>query len=144
MDLKNYHFIDPSAGTGVFYNLMPENSRIGVDILPTRPEFIGEDYLTWKQNRTPRSVNVLITGGTGILGSAVTKAYLASMETWRKSHANGHCNNWIDLFTVDTRKERLCGQERMEEAYFLQRTFYNEPPELVRDFSKSVMVVDKF
>ena len=47
------------------------------------------------------------------------------------------CDTWIDLFTVDMRKERLCGQERLGEAdYFLQRTFYKEPPSLVRDFSQ--------
>ena len=36
VNLKNYHFIQPSAGTGVFYNLMPENSRTGIDILPIK------------------------------------------------------------------------------------------------------------
>ncbi|MEO8528261.1 MAG: hypothetical protein ABI435_04220 [Pseudolysinimonas sp.] len=46
------------------------------------------------------------------------------------------CDEWIDLFTVDERKERLCGQERMHEAdFFLQRTFYRDPPGLVTDFA---------
>lgn len=46
------------------------------------------------------------------------------------------CNDWIDLFTVDLRKERLCGHERMGEAdFFLQRTFYREAPTLVTKFS---------
>ncbi len=45
------------------------------------------------------------------------------------------CNDWLDLFTVDTRKERLCGQTRLDEAdWFLQRTFFGEPPKLVRNF----------
>lgn len=45
------------------------------------------------------------------------------------------CHSWVDLFTVDKRKERRCGHERLHEAdYFLQRTFYGEPPQLVRDF----------
>ena len=43
----NYHFIDPGAGTGAFYDLMPEGRRTGIDILPTYPEFIDQDYLTW-------------------------------------------------------------------------------------------------
>lgn len=47
------------------------------------------------------------------------------------------CDNWIDLFTVDQRKERLCGQERMAEAdFFLQRTFYREAPSLVLTFDQ--------
>ncbi|MHB8379773.1 MAG: hypothetical protein ACYDB2_07640 [Acidimicrobiales bacterium] len=47
------------------------------------------------------------------------------------------CDSWIDLFTVDERKERLCGQTRMAEAdYFLQRTFFRDAPSLVRTFSE--------
>ena len=197
VDLKNYHFIDPSAGTGVFYNLMPENSRTGIDILPTRPEFIGEDYLTWKP---PHNQNQYAVMGNPPFGyrawlalaflnqSAIFADYIGFIlpmafqsdgkgspkyrvrgaelisskqlpsnafvdingntvklntlwQIWRRGvnrmQAVKTCNDWIDLFTVDTRKERLCGQERMEEAdYFLQRTFYNEPPQLVRNFSE--------
>lgn len=47
------------------------------------------------------------------------------------------CNQYIDLFTVDMRKERLCGKKRLDEAdFFLQRTFYTEPPKLVKTFDK--------
>ena len=45
-------------------------------------------------------------------------------------------NKYIDIFTVDQRKERLCGQEKMDKAdFFIQRTFYNEAPKLVKNFS---------
>ena len=63
----------------------------------------------------------------------------ALWQVWKKGE-NIHpkakeCNDWIDLFTVDQRKERLCGHERMQEAdFFLQRTYYNNPPSLVKDF----------
>ncbi len=47
------------------------------------------------------------------------------------------CDEYIELFTVDQRKERLCGAEKMKDCkIFLQRTFYTEPPTLVNDFSK--------
>lgn len=47
------------------------------------------------------------------------------------------CNQWVDIFTVDQRKERLCGQEKMNQAdFFLQRTYYKEPPSLVKSFSQ--------
>ena len=47
------------------------------------------------------------------------------------------CDGWVDLFTVDQRKERLCGQARMGEAdWFLQRTFYRDAPSLVKSFSE--------
>lgn len=65
----------------------------------------------------------------------------ALWQVWRKGMntraAVTTCNDWIDLFTVDQRKERLCGHLRMHEAdHFLQRTFYRDPPSLVKCFSK--------
>ncbi|MDR1957155.1 MAG: hypothetical protein LBQ30_09925 [Treponema sp.] len=46
------------------------------------------------------------------------------------------CNTWVDIFTVDMRKERLCGKQKMEKAdFFLQRTYYDRQPHLVTDFS---------
>lgn len=46
------------------------------------------------------------------------------------------CKDFVDIFTVDLRKERLCGMEKMEMAdYFLQRTFFKSPPKLVKSFS---------
>ncbi|MDE0090767.1 MAG: hypothetical protein OXP12_05380 [Thaumarchaeota archaeon] len=66
----------------------------------------------------------------------------ALWQVWRRgiNHRQAEentCDTWIDLFTVDVRKERLCGQERLGEAdWFLQRTYFGQPPSLVRDFSK--------
>ena len=195
---KDYHFIDPSAGTGVFYNLMPEKCRTGIDILPTRPEFIGEDYLTWSppnphqnqyvvlgnppfgyrawlalafinhsaifadyigfilpmafQSDGKGSPKFRVKGAELILSTRLPSNAFVDIngntvklntlwQIWRRGinrlQTPKTCNNWIDLFTVDTRKERLCGQKRMVEAdYFLQRTFYGEPPRLVQDFSQ--------
>jgi hypothetical protein len=65
----------------------------------------------------------------------------ALWQIWKKGHnaprAESKCDSWVDLFTVDQRKERLCGHMRMHEAdHFLQRTFYREPPNLVKCFSQ--------
>lgn len=64
----------------------------------------------------------------------------AVWQIWKRGVNNQRpaptCNQWVDLFTVELRKERLCGLNRISEAdWFLQRTFYSEPPMLVRDFS---------
>ena len=176
---------------------MPENSRTGVDILPTRPEFIGEDYLTWRPPHSQNQYAVIgnppfgyrawlalaflnqsatfadyigfilpmafqsdgkgspkyrVRGAELILSKQLPSNAFVDMnrntvklntlwQIWRRGinrmQTAKTCNDWIDLFTVDTRKERLCGQNRMAEAdYFLQRTFYGEPPRLVRDFSE--------
>jgi len=56
VDLKKYHYIEPSAGCGHFYRLLPPRKRIGIDIEPrkspmTREEWsdlIQSDYLKWK------------------------------------------------------------------------------------------------
>ena len=195
---NNYHYIDPGVGTGVFYNLMPEERRIGIDVLPTRPEFIAQDFLTWAPPDTQnRHYTVLgnppfgyrawlalafmnhsatfadyigfilpmafqsdgkgspkyrVKGAELILSRQLPVNAFVDMDgnsvklntlwqIWRRGinriQTSKTCNDWIDLFTVDTRKERLCGQNRMEEAdYFLQRTFYGNPPHLVKDFSK--------
>ena len=196
-NVSDYTFVDPGAGTGVFFDNMPIDRRIGIDVYPMRSEFIRQDYLTW----CPRSdggryavlgnppfgyrawlalafVNhsatfadymgfILPMGfqsdGKGSPKHRVQGAQLVTTEllpqdafvdrhgnavkinalwqVWRRGVNNippaRTCADWVDLFTVDIRKERLCGHERLDEAhYFLQRTYYGDPPELVRDFSE--------
>lgn len=48
VELENYHFIEPSAGDGSFYSLLPEDRRTGVDIEPKCDGVIKSDFLTWK------------------------------------------------------------------------------------------------
>lgn len=193
-DLSRYEFIDPGAGAGVFYDLLPEGRRIGVDILPERNEFIPHDYLTWSP---PTGHRYAVLGnppfgyrawlslafinhsatfadyigcivpmafqsdGKGSPKHRVIGAELLSSEPlppnsfsdangqavklnalwqiWRRGVNNyppiQTCNAWVDLFTVDHRKERLCGQNRLHEAdWFLQRTYFGDQPVPVRDF----------
>ena len=193
----NYKFIEPSAGSGVFYDLLPVDRRIGIDVMPLRKEFIEQDFLSWKIK--PNGLRYAVVGNppfgyrawlalafmnhaaqfadfigmilpmafqsdgkgspkhrvvgmqllhsetlpgdsfTDALGNTVKVNALWQVwkrgENRRTSHKT--CSNWVDLFTVDQRKERLCGHEKMHLAdFFLQRTFYREPPELVTDFSE--------
>ncbi len=65
----------------------------------------------------------------------------ALWQVWKKGknekQESKTCKEWIDLFTVDMRKERLCGQRRLNEAdCFLQRTFYTDPPLPVKTFDE--------
>ncbi len=64
----------------------------------------------------------------------------ALWQIWKKGEniiaPKTSCKDWVDIFTVDLRKERLCGKEKMDNAdFFLQRTYYKEPPKLVKKFS---------
>ena len=57
ININNYHFIDPSAGNGVFYNLFPKN-KIGIDISPQNKEIIKKDYLEWFPSYKKKSIVV--------------------------------------------------------------------------------------
>jgi len=48
VNISEFTFIEPSAGDGSFYALMPEDRRIGVDIEPKREGIIQSDFLNWK------------------------------------------------------------------------------------------------
>lgn len=51
-DLSRRRFIEPAAGCGWFYNLLPPGRRIGIDIAPRPIDLFGRelrraDFLTW-------------------------------------------------------------------------------------------------
>lgn len=196
-DVSSYKFVDPSAGAGAFYDLLPSDSRIGMDIVTNRLDIERGDFLSWQPKANGRRYAVIgnppfgyrawlalafvnhaatfadyigmilpmafQSDGKGspkhrVVGAELIQQRMlpkdsfvypdgspasvnALWQVWRRGVNNRRpdetCNTWIDLFTVDTRKERLCGQDRMAEAsWFLQRTFYGDPPKLVRDFMK--------
>ncbi|TAF47731.1 MAG: SAM-dependent methyltransferase [Sphingobacteriales bacterium] len=47
-NLADINWIEPSAGNGVFFNLLPKNKRIGIDINPLNNEIIECDYLKYR------------------------------------------------------------------------------------------------
>ncbi len=64
VNLQDYTFIEPSAGAGAFYDLLPKDRRIGVDISPHCEGLIKADYLTW----TPPNPNKYIVIGNPPFG----------------------------------------------------------------------------
>lgn len=65
----------------------------------------------------------------------------ALFQIWKRGKKTSQkkltCNSWIDIFTVDMRKERLCGMTKIQDAdFFIQRTYFDEPPRLVTNFSE--------
>lgn len=197
--LKNYKIIEPSAGTGVFYDLLPKNKRIGLDVEKFRDEYVQQDFLTWEPNFTDDRPCVTIGnppfGYRGWLaleflnkaaefsdyvgfilpmsfqsdGKGSPKNRVKGMTLIHSEHLSGEvfvrpggekikvntlwqiwkkgqapplpdlslADEYIDLFTVDMRKERLCGMERIGECNtFLQRSYFKHPPKIVSDFSE--------
>jgi hypothetical protein len=194
--LDDFTFVEPSAGDGAFYDLLPKNKRVGIDIDPKRAAFTEADFLSWMPAETRKPIATVgnppfgyrawlalafinhaakfsdyigfilpmafQSDGKGSPKFRVKGMQLVSTEflpegsfvdpngkslkinalwqVWKKGENIQpeplKCDDWIDLFTVDQRKERLCGHERMHEAdYFIQRTYYNTPPTLVKNFS---------
>ena len=197
IDLSKYKFIEPSAGVGAFYDLLPKNRRIGIDIVKSNPDFIQKDFLSWQpEDKNQKYICVgnppfgyrawlalAFVNHAGLfsnyIGFIVPMAFQSNgksnvkdriknfhlvhqsslpansfidvnekpvkvnalWQIWKKGKARKliekTCNEYIDLFTVDMRKERKCGHKRLHEAdFFLQRTFYTKPPNLVKDFNE--------
>jgi hypothetical protein len=197
VDLTKYTFIEPSAGQGAFYNLLPKNRRIGIDVVRESPEYIQQDFLSWlPEDKNKRYICVgnppfgyrawlalSFVNHAGLFSDYI--AFIVPMafqsngksnvkdrikgfhlvhqsslppesfididekivkvnaiwQIWKKGtipkKIEKTCDSFIDLFTVDLRKERKCGHNRMDKAdFFLQRTFFNEPPKLVKSFSE--------
>lgn len=195
--IADYTYIEPSAGLGAFYDLLPQKRRLGIDVAKFRSEYIQRDFLAWQPKDKKNYVCIgnppfgyrawlaLIflnhaalfsdyvgfivpmgfqSEGKSNLKNRVKGLHLvhssplppdsfidadgktlkvnALWQIWSKygteeKVATKTCDSYIDLFTVDMRKERLCGQTRLNEAdFFLQRTFYTDPPGLVTSFDQ--------
>ncbi|MDA7990562.1 MAG: helix-turn-helix domain-containing protein [Gammaproteobacteria bacterium] len=66
-NLGAYHFIEPSAGDGGFYQLLPKNRRTGIDIepianAPDGGEIIRRDYLTWMPKTSAENLRYAVIG----------------------------------------------------------------------------------
>jgi hypothetical protein len=48
IDVNDYVFLEPSAGNGSFYKLLPENRKIGLDIEPKLDGIIKQDFFSWE------------------------------------------------------------------------------------------------
>lgn len=196
VNIDDYIFVEPSAGSGSFYNLLPSN-KIGLDIMPLHNEVKKQDFLSWKPKDKDKKylfignppfgyrawtalsfmnhaanfgdyIGFILPMAFQSEGKGSAKHRVKGMklvhseiidsdsfyepngkirkvnalwQIWKKGEniipEKKTCNQWVDIFTVDLRKERLCGLEKMDKAdFFLQRTYYKEPPTFVKSFSE--------
>lgn len=47
-DLSQFTWVEPSVGEGCFFDILPQNNKIGIDIDPKRDDIIKHDYLTYE------------------------------------------------------------------------------------------------
>lgn len=68
IDLRRYHFIEPSAGCGWFYRLLPPKRRTGVDIDPGSDAFgaseklVTADFLQWRPRQNGKARKFAVIG----------------------------------------------------------------------------------
>lgn len=53
-------FIEPSAGDGAFFDLLPARRRVGLDVAPRRSGVRKQDFLTWEYRAKDRSLQVVV------------------------------------------------------------------------------------
>ena len=53
-------FIEPSAGDGAFFDLLPPRRRIGLDVAPRHAGIREQDFLTWEHCARDRSLQVVV------------------------------------------------------------------------------------
>jgi hypothetical protein len=70
-NFDNYNFIEPSAGNGSFFNLLPQDKVVGIDIEPKLDQIIEGDFLKWY----PETNNNLTIGNPpfGLRGNLALK-----------------------------------------------------------------------
>ena len=65
---SDYWFVEPAAGCGSFYQILPPRRRIGIDIEPRKlpnindAGIITEDYLSWQPKKTQRKKRFVVVG----------------------------------------------------------------------------------
>lgn len=57
-----YTYVEPSAGGGAFFKLLPENCRVGIDLDPKCEGVVKADYLTWGGHEIFKSTFVVVVG----------------------------------------------------------------------------------
>ena len=53
-------FIEPAAGDGAFFDLLPTRRRVGLDVAPRHAGIRQQDFLTWEHRADNRSLQVVV------------------------------------------------------------------------------------
>ena len=69
IDLSKYHFIEPSAGEGCFYDILPPRRRTALDITPRKDCIEKADFLRWYPDDTGKKYIVIGNPPFGVRGA---------------------------------------------------------------------------
>ena len=73
IDVNEYTYIEPSVGDGSFFNILPPNKRIGIDIETNLESVIVSDYLDWNPDESLKKMIVLGNPPFGLRGNLALK-----------------------------------------------------------------------
>lgn len=80
ININEYTFLEPSVGNGSFFNLLPKNRRVGIDIEPqNNDEIILSDYLEYKFDSSKKYI-VIGNPPFGVRGGMALKFINHSYE----------------------------------------------------------------
>jgi hypothetical protein len=68
-DEKQMNYIEPSAGSGTFLQVLPSGRTIGIDIEPRHERVIKGDFLSWKPNDLQKTYVVFGNPPFGLRGN---------------------------------------------------------------------------
>jgi hypothetical protein len=65
----DFTFLEPSAGDGAFFNRLPHNDKIGLDIEPRNGEIVEFDFLDWKPDGLKKPILTIGNPPFGLRGN---------------------------------------------------------------------------
>ena len=111
--------IEPSAGNGSFFNQIPSNKKVGIDILPEHQDIIKQDFFDYEPN--PIHKNILVIGNPpfGRISSLAIKFFNHSAKwanviafiiprTFRKISVQNRLNNMFHLIYDEELSSKPC------------------------------------
>lgn len=108
-NLSNWDLIvEPSAGSGSFFNHLPEHNRIGLDISPQNTNIILQDFLTYIPDDVNKRILVIGNPPFGKVSSLAVKFF-------------NHASEWCDMiaFIVPRTFRRVSIQNKLNLHFHL-------------------------
>lgn len=80
IDIENYIFVEPSAGSGNFLSYIPSNQLIAMDVEPMNEDVIKQDFLDWKDYDSSKKYIVVGNPPFGLRGQKALQFINKSLE----------------------------------------------------------------
>ncbi len=119
--------VEPSAGNGSFFNVIPSDKKIGIDISPENQEIIKQDFFTYKPQKNIKDILVIGNPPFGKVSSLAIKFF-------------NHASNWATViaFIIPRTFRRISVHNRLNRNFHL--VFDEDIPTNPCSFTPRMMV----